>query len=162
MSRRSRRKSQRARREASDFATGGAWPDNVLQTLIGPSHLSYPSSPLGDLASGLFSAPLTDLEDRRAFYPGDLPTNWAPARTVGGTAARLRVVPGARPRSLPTTQARTLWPSAAIGFQNPPSVLICVRRQRRREVLHAIGAAGTRVRRPTRNEYSSISCRRRK
>jgi len=160
MSRRSRRKSSRSRRDAPAIATGGAWTDNVLDTLIGPGTLSYPSSPLDLASSGLFDAPL--LEDRRAFYPGDLPTSWSPARTVGGTPARLRVVPGLRPRSLPTTQARTFWPSASIGFQKPQSVVICVRREQRRQVLHALGAAGGRVKRPTRNEYSSVSCKRRK
>lgn len=53
--------------------------------------------------------------------------------------------------------------SHKLGFALPWQVVICVRRQRRREVLHALrfvgGAAGLkRRRRPRRNAYSEIRC----
>lgn len=49
--------------------------------------------------------------------------------------------------------------TSRIGFKVPDRVLICVRRRRRREVIHALGVAGGRVRRPRLNRFSSISCK---
>lgn len=51
-----------------------------------------------------------------------------------------------------------------IGFDDPRRVMICVRRQRRKEVMHALRFAGGRGRRrttfrqPRRNYYSGIDC----
>lgn len=54
--------------------------------------------------------------------------------------------------------------SHRLGFENPRKVLICVRRSRRRQVLHArglikrVGRAAGRVFRPRRNADSDIRC----
>jgi len=51
--------------------------------------------------------------------------------------------------------------SRRVGFQHPWQVIICVRRKRRREVMFAIGKAGSgqkRQRRPRRNEWSEVRC----
>lgn len=111
------------------------------------------------------SAPVEDLrltEDRRFWSP---PTSslsqdlaWAPARRLGGSVARLALPARRSPPSKPSR--RVLWPSAAIGFEAPRSVVICIRRKIRREVIHARGIAGSRVRPGRRGPYSSISCRR--
>lgn len=49
-----------------------------------------------------------------------------------------------------------------IGFRVPDHVAMCVRRKRRREVLHALGIAGRkgvgRGRKQTRNEFSEVGC----
>lgn len=55
------------------------------------------------------------------------------------------------------------YPSHKLGFALPWQVVICVRRKRRKEVIHALGiagAAGVRRRRRTqrRNAYSEIRC----
>lgn len=50
---------------------------------------------------------------------------------------------------------------ATVSFRVPEAVLICVRRKRRKEVIHALGVAGARgLRKPRRSEFSEISCRR--
>lgn len=46
----------------------------------------------------------------------------------------------------------------AIAFRNPRHVDVCSRREERKRVLHAAGAAGGRVRRPRRNVWSGVSC----
>lgn len=45
-------------------------------------------------------------------------------------------------------------------FADPMKVSVCVRRETRKRVMHALGKAGGRVRPPKRNEFSEISCRR--
>lgn len=51
--------------------------------------------------------------------------------------------------------------SKRVGFHAPWQVIICVRRKRRREVLHALnktGAGKGRQRRPVRNTFSEVRC----
>lgn len=51
-------------------------------------------------------------------------------------------------------------PRPHFAFNAPDSVLVCVRRKRRKEVLHAFGRTGSRgQRRPRFNSNSSISCK---
>jgi len=107
---------------------------------------------------------LREVEDRRAWYPSDVApaTGYSPARTFSGRPARLRVqTPVRRSEARFRPLVRLSYPSARIGFQEPRDVVICVRRSRRREVLHALGVAGSRgLRRPRRNAFSAITCRR--
>lgn len=57
--------------------------------------------------------------------------------------------------------------SRRVGFQHPWQVMICIRRKRRREVLHALDIAGRRFRsgsggggwkRPRRTQFSEVRC----
>lgn len=125
--------------------------------------LSQPRAP-----ARLFSAledlsDLRELEDRRLWSPvyTHPATGYSPARTFFGVPAR--VVAG-RARSAPGGRSRPLggvYPVVSVGFERPRSTLVCVRRARRREVLHALGVAGSRgLRRPRRNVYSAVSCKR--
>lgn len=102
-------------------------------------------------------------EDRRLWHPlGAL----APARSYSRTRHALRTVPQpnrnstrAQPQKL---RSISFMPRETIAFANPDRVLICARRQRRKQVLHAkkkVGRGASR-RRPKFNFYSSISCRR--
>lgn len=95
---------------------------------------------------------ILDLEDRRSFTPDVF---YRPPKAIRS------VVRLAMPHtSKPHIRARSRF-SPVIKFKAPQSVLICVRRQRRREVLHAMKKAGKGgMRRPRRNQFSSISCRR--
>lgn len=93
--------------------------------------------------------PLVEVEDRRTSFPAV----YRPAKRFVGYA-RLSM-----PAVVPPRSRRRF--SHVVKFQDPSGVLICVRRKVRREVLHAKGRAGGRVRRPRRNEWSNISCRRR-
>lgn len=47
---------------------------------------------------------------------------------------------------------------AAVAFQAPHRVLICLKRKIRKEVFHALGKAGRGVRRPKFNRHSHIKC----
>lgn len=99
-------------------------------------------------------APLLEVEDRRQFTPAV----YRPARTFRGWA-RLGLSGSARPNRVKPARVDL----GRVSFSAPGSTVICVRRSRRREVLHALrktgrGSGGGRKRR---NEFSSVSCRRR-
>jgi len=88
--------------------------------------------------------PLPTTYDRRTFHPlGKL----RPAATSLGKRHQLKTLKKPAPLS-------------KIGFANPRHVLVCIRRNQRKQVLHAINKTGKAgQRRPRRNEYSEISCR---
>lgn len=92
---------------------------------------------------------LRSLEDRREFHPE---YEQRPARAFTRSASRLVV-----PDKAPDRPGKPFVPSA-VGFSNPSSVAICIRRHARREVLAAKGKLGAN--RPGRwSEYSWIDCR---
>jgi len=97
---------------------------------------------------------LTELEDRRTWNPlGSV----APARSISRDRHRLQAT------AVTTTQFRSNSRPAKfshfIGFALPRKVLICIRRKRRKEVLHARRKTGkSGQKRPVRNFYSKIKC----
>lgn len=100
-------------------------------------------------------SPLQELEDRREFSP----EIFRPARAFRRSATQL-VVPNVnkeRERNRPFVNI-----PASVGFNNPRLVAICVRRKRRREVLHALGRTGRRKwksrRVPRWSEWSYVRC----
>ena len=99
---------------------------------------------------------LSLIEDRRVYNPlGSL----SPARSISRNTHAL-VVPNDRVSPSRSRSNRSfLSPPSFVGFQAPKKVLVCVRRQRRKEVLHALKKTG-RVgqRRPRFSDYSSIKC----
>lgn len=115
---------------------------------------------------------LRHVEDRRAWNPESDP----PARNLRKSVRRLRVYssPNAKAgkstwskgslslgRVLSGGFARVSALPHRISFPHPESVLVCVRRRRRRETLFASGKAGKgRLRRPKWNAWSHVSCRR--
>lgn len=108
-------------------------------------------------------APLSLYEDRRQWNPEDI---YAPARSFTKTRHRLTVVNEnltrnrTKPQTVGDIRRRSDGTLARIAFQNPDKVLICARRQIRREVMHAFGKAGRGGQKsPKFNEYSKISCR---
>ena len=98
-----------------------------------------------------FSVPVPSLnlieaEDRRTHHPE---RTFRMPRRVDGSRASSRLI----------TRANS--PFGTEGFVDPLSVNICVRRQRRKEVMFATRRAGkVGQRRPRRTPFSSISCRR--
>lgn len=100
-------------------------------------------------------------EDRRLNTP--VQHNIRPAFSAPRSASRL-VVKNVNnsPRPDPFRPAFRGTIPHQIGFVEPKRVVICVRRQRRREVLHALRVAGRggvgRGRKRHTNEYSQISC----
>lgn len=86
--------------------------------------------------------PLSLYSDRRLYHP---------LRALRPAFAFKR--PAARIVDRNVISART-----QLAFAVPKKVAICIRRKERREVLHARGAAGGRVAKPRRNEWSNIKC----
>lgn len=156
---------RRRGRDHSSRSLASAAPRDSFDSLLGfrPPVRSVALDPVSwDLADGLLSD-LREIEDRRHFYPPvqarDQALAWQPAKRLSGALARLDVPTYHPPsRSLNLRPARGL--PGAIGFEDPSRVVICVRRQRRKEVLHAKRVAGARgLASPRRNEYSTITCK---
>ena len=94
---------------------------------------------------------LRELGDLRQFDPT---RSTSPARSIRRDQARL---------TLPVRRAKKpnkLAPLHALpGFSMPPKVAICVRRQTRKEVLHAKKVAGkSGLKKPRRNFWSKVRC----
>lgn len=98
-----------------------------------------------------------EVEDRRTWWPDDL----EPFKTATGSSAR--VVVGqrtARTAQAALNRLLPIYPPSVVAFEAPRRVLVCLRRQRRKEVLHAIGVAGSRfLRKPRRTAASGVSCK---
>lgn len=94
---------------------------------------------------------LTPVEDRRQYHPLNV---FRPARTVfGSKVGPLRV---ARPSAGATRKRLPI----GVRFDVPAQVAVCVRRKRRKEVLHALkrvgkGSGGGKRRR---NFWSGVQC----
>lgn len=86
-------------------------------------------------------------EDRRTWYPEAI----RPARSFQGPT-RLQIKPVSRARHL-------AYPPQAVSFVAPRRVLVCVRRQIRREVLHAFRKTGRSGQRsPRLTQWSGVHC----
>lgn len=96
---------------------------------------------------------LRPIEDRRTFHPQGETRS---ARSF--RSAHHRLV--ARPEAPSVLVQRPYHVGHAVAFDAPRDVLVCVRRQSRREVLHALRKTGkTGQKRPRRSFFSSISCK---
>lgn len=94
---------------------------------------------------------VTAVEDRRTYHPLGV---FRPAATLGDLRARTVVPRAARKAS------RFVVPSG-LRFMVPERVAICARRKVRKEVMHALGRAGSGgMRKPRRKWFSAISCKR--
>lgn len=131
MARRSRRRSEKVSRDAISVSTG-------IDDFIVP-------------VRNVQRSELQEIEDRREFYPSLL-HGFKPARNVGGLFYSLVF-----PRKPATTARRG---RSRLAFFSYRPMMICLRRDERKRVLHAMGVAGGRVRKGKRNYYSGISCRR--
>lgn len=100
---------------------------------------------------------LTEIEDRRSFYPDD----FRPALDIGGRSHTLVIhTPKKRKHRDPMRSLRA-FPTHKVQFNRPDQVVLCVRRKRRKEVLHALKKTGRgkgKQRRPRRSWHSQISC----
>lgn len=91
------------------------------------------------------------IEDRRTHYPGLSPFKRPVQQMAVGRPARLTLVEPKRYG--PSAQTK-----ATVAFAEPQKLPLCHRRKTRKEVLHATGKAGGKVRPPKRNEWSDVSC----
>lgn len=96
---------------------------------------------------------LSDISDRRTFHPlGDV----RPAKGFSKGASRVVLSPNVN-RSSKNVRARP----DVFRFNSPGSVAVCVRRQKRREVIFALRKSGKGARsRRRRNYFSDVSCSR--
>lgn len=96
----------------------------------------------------------SDIQDRRTWDPAPL----VAPRTLSGRQAR---VYKQQPVSIKAPQAVLFNPVHKLGFKDPKHVLLCLQRNIRKEVLHALGKTGrggSRRRIVRRNENSAYSC----
>jgi len=93
-------------------------------------------------------------DDRRYYHPDPVPTykrlNGRPARVVAAPPAKRAT---ARSGTLP----ELISPEALL-FENPSRVNVCVRRGVRKEVIHATGVAGTKVKPGKYSPKSKVRC----
>lgn len=118
-----------------------------------PTHHPRSLTPL--LVPYALRSDLREVEDRRTYHPE---FEFRPARTVWGHPVRPNRVKEVRP-------ARPAFRSPGLGarvrFAVPARTVICVRRNQRKEVLHALkktGKRGASRSRRRRNYFSAISC----
>lgn len=95
--------------------------------------------------------PLLEVDDRRSWHPE---RSDRPVMSVSGPVG-VQVVRPARGLSVPPVPAQ-------VSFRSPNRVVTCVRRERRREVMFALGRTGkgSRSRRHRRSWRSDFSCKR--
>lgn len=103
---------------------------------------------------------LRTIEDRRTWTPTTVRSaasfNTPTHRLVTGGPNVNRNKKSSRPTLFETLPTK-------IGFENPDSVLVCVRRSIRKQVLHALRKTGKKGQKTPRfNVFSKISCRGRK
>lgn len=117
-----------------------SWRDPIA-SLVPVALPSAVRSPSRDL--------LRQIEDRRSFYPEPATR---PALTFSGSSASIDA-------HIPKKKANRNRVPTQFAFSAPGDVLVCVRRKRRKEVLHALRKTGKRgQRRPRRNRFSDIRC----
>lgn len=104
--------------------------------------LSRTNDPFGVLA--------LPVADRRTWHPaGPLTRPWAAPFSSSRQVAKQN-----------PSFNQPSYTKAVVAFQAPDGVAVCVRRKRRKQVLHAKGVAGKKgIRRYRRNYTSNYSCR---
>lgn len=119
----------------------------------------------GVFPSSLGLSPLRDFEDLRTWHPDRLTR---PPRTFTSGVSRVFAVERV---SSPRTAAKVRRSRNVFGysrslgtvaFQKPDSTVLCVRRQQRREVLHALGGVhpgGGSGSKSKWTEWSNVRCR---
>lgn len=152
---------RRARRVALHF-TNASEKQGRPTSQLPPSSLPSPRS---FLARSQNFESFDDSEyfpvDRREYNPS--PPLTRPAKRFNGKPARVVAPPitkvAPRPRQSPQGRPAKLYNPAALLFQAPKSVAVCVQRNTRKEVIHAKGKAGKKTAPPRRGPYSNIRCK---
>lgn len=149
MARRDRQKNNTGFRDTFDISS-----DFELEPTTKPKRISQPS-----VTHTSPKLNLTAVEDRRTFHP--LKKN-RPAATLDGKQHTLKIHHETRgPKQVirPRVHSSNRL-SNTVGFNAPKSVLICIRRKQRKEVLFAkrLTTKGAGAKRHRRNEYSNIRC----
>lgn len=139
---RSSRRSSRTRRDNSSIAN---------QRLPRTDMIDF------NMVSPIGRTDLRGVEDRRTFFPGD-----RPAASPSRRQHTLIISPNVNRRPSRPLKSGSSYSSSQVVFEDKDT-LVCVRRSRRKEVLHALGKSGrSGQRKPRFNKFSSVSCKRRK
>lgn len=137
MSRRNKSTTVRVRRDAPVIARRPSLPPREAQPIPTRTVFRYQPSLFPDLIP---------VEDNRRYHPEG---KARPRLTKSGQKAQVR-----------SNLSNLLQTQTSMVFQAPPEVLTCVRRNARKEVMHALNKAGkTGQKKPKRNFWSSISCK---
>lgn len=134
-----------------------AYPSRIANGVAQIQHLSL-SDLISPLPSLTINTPevrsaLSEVEDLRYWHPERVPS----PRGSRGLARTEEVYSPKRP-SGPT---RPLSKIHALSFRSPKFVAVCVRRNARKEVLHALGKTGKGggfKKKPRRNYWSNVRC----
>lgn len=119
--------------------------------------VSTDASPLSRLQRVDLAQVLREIEDRRLHHPERFDR---PALNFRGHPAPV-IVGRSRPRPAKRFSSAMTWPSHVIAFRDPQSVLTCVRRSSRREVLFASRKTGAGAKSRRRFSWrSKLSCKR--
>jgi len=102
--------------------------------------------------------PEPQLYRRGSSRPYHFQLDYAPPARVSGSPARV-TVPTRRKAAKGGSRAPRGYSLGALVFAAPAGVAVCVQRHQRKEIMHAKGYAGGRVRRGRRNSLSSVRCR---
>lgn len=101
--------------------------------------------------------PEPQLSHRGTSRPYHFQLDYAPPARVSGSPARL--IAPVRRRASQTSRKPKAYHLSALVFAAPQGVKVCVQRKTRKEVMHAKGHAGGRVRKGRRTSLSNMRCR---
>lgn len=121
-------------------------PRHRRTTLRSANHrLPMPSFP--DIPLRL--SEIADFRSLRSVLP---PTPFTTTRKVARLVPTTRTVSHKKARAAKT-------PFSAVAFEQPHNTLVCIRRSRRKEILHALKKTGRKgQKRPRRSAFSDIHC----
>lgn len=160
-----RSSSSRRTRDRSSIASGSRARDRAGPgSLRSPSFFTPAVLSLSDSGSDLDDFQATVPDDRRLHIPTPpsrvrVRTRASmPAYSFSGTPSHV-VAPGARKTSQSRGKAFPKAGPAALLFAAPKTVQVCVQRGQRREVLHALGKAGSKVKPGRYGPFSKVRCK---
>lgn len=144
-----------------DLYTASEPSDGIFETVSRPLQfqtLQNIAEPLGEAYYPAVQSTLQDVEDRRTYHPAG--RIFRPAASPRRSPSKLKLAklylsPGVQPGGARAAARANIQYS----FKVPQHVAICVRRNTRKEIMHAIGKAGDRVsRRRKYNYHSTVRC----
>lgn len=142
MAKKSRSKSDRSGATSISPVARRSLPDHYQELVLRVARQSTARMLADSLRARARARSMMEIEDRRRFHP-------AKHRSAASFSRPHHVLKAKPSRALPKR----------VMFEAPKKVLVCVRRQRRKEVLHAKRVAGSgNLRRPRRNWFSDVSC----
>lgn len=148
-------KSIRLRRDATPIASVYRRPGPSRSATL-PESSKIPAYGRRRIPAIFDPQPVSIPADRRVYNPE--PEHTRPARRFSGRPARLVADPSPTPSRVQKGRPAALFAPAVVAFKAPAHVAVCARRGVRKEVIHANGVAGTKVRKPRRGPFTGVKC----